>query len=90
MYGRLVDSSPRSVLTQGLDQAILDDPENEHSQGYGYYVWQGKHGTYRLEGMSGNLVYVDPAKELVLVFTSRTNADMEYMDLIWEHFEQLL
>ena len=89
MTSKLVESSPRQAFIKLSDPAVLNDPENDHSQGYGYYVWQGKHGTYRMEGISGNLAFVNPEKETVLVVTSHTNMDQKYIDLIWKHFAHL-
>ncbi|MBQ0006473.1 MAG: serine hydrolase, partial [Alistipes sp.] len=89
MTSKLVESSPTNAFTKSSDSEVLNDSENDHSQGYGYYVWQGKHGTYRMEGMLGNLVFVNPEKEVVLVFTSRSNMDQKYIDLIWKNFAHL-
>lgn len=85
-----VESSPVNAYSKNMDPAVLADPQNDHSQGYGYYVWQGKYGTYRMEGMRGNLVIVNPRKKIVLVFTSDSNMDQGYLDLIWKHFARLM
>lgn len=90
MTSKLVESSPLQAYTKHSDPAVLNDPENDHSQGYGYYVWQGKYDTFRMEGMLGNLAFVDPKKEIVLVLTSNSNMDQKYIDLIWKHFAHLL
>lgn len=89
MTSKLVESSPLQAYTKHSDPAVLNDPENDHSQGYGYYVWQGKYDTYRMEGMLGNLAFVDPKKEIVLVLTSNSNMDQKYIDLIWKQFAHL-
>ena len=89
MTSKLVESSPTNAFTKSSDPAVLNDPENDHSQGYGYYVWQGKYDTYRMEGMLGNLAFVDPKKEIVLVLTSNSNMDQKYIDLILKHFAHL-
>lgn len=89
MTSKLVESGPLQAFTKFADPAVLNDPENEHSQGYGYFVWQGKHGTYRMEGILGNIVFVNPEKEIVLVLTGNSNMDQKYIDLIWKHFAHL-
>lgn len=89
MTSKLVESSPLQAFTKSSDPAVLNDPSNDHSQGYGYYVWQGKSGTYRMEGMLGNYAFVNPEKETVLVFTSNSNMDQRYIDFIRKHFSQL-
>ena len=90
MTSSLVESRPVNAYTANMDAEMLNDPENDHSQGYGYYVWQSKYGTYRMEGMRGNLVLVNPENETVLVFASNSNMDQRYMDLIWKHFARLV
>lgn len=90
MTSNLVESQPKSAHTVNMDPAMLADPANDHSQGYGYYVWQGKRNTYRLEGLGGQYVFVSPAGNTVLVITSSSNMDQRYMDIIWDHFSHLL
>ena len=90
MTSNLVESRPKSAFTSNMDLAMLEDPANDHSQGYGYYVWQGKGNTYRLEGLFGQFVFVSPATNTVLVLTSKSNMDQRYLDIIWKHFSQFL
>lgn len=91
MTSKLVESKDRSALNANVDPAIPADPDNDHSKGYGYYVWQCKHGIYRMEGISGNFTFVDPSRGIVLVVTSVTKKmDQKYLDLIWKHFGQLI
>lgn len=89
MTSNLVASKPLSAFTYRMDQKMLEDPENDHSQGYGYYVWQGKSGTYRAEGLKGRHILVNPSKETVLAITSNSNMDQRFIDLIWKHFGNL-
>ena len=90
MTSKLVESGPVNAFVKLKNPSLVADPENEHSQGYGYYVWQGKYGTYRLEGMRGKLTIVDPARETVLVLIGDTNMEQGYIDLIWKHFAHLM
>ena len=90
MTSKLVDSAPLSAYTVNKDPAMLADPENDHAQGYGYYIWQGKQGTYRAEGLDGRHIIINPEKEVVFAITSHTNMDQRYIDLIWKHFGKLL
>ncbi len=90
MTSNLVKSQPKSAYTANIDPAVLADPANDHSQGYGYYVWQGKGDTYRMEGLQGRFVFVSPARDIVLVVTTRTNMGQNYLDIIWKHFSHLL
>ncbi|MCQ2083929.1 MAG: beta-lactamase family protein [Bacteroidaceae bacterium] len=89
MTSKLVESGPFLAFSESFDPAELNDPENDHSQGYGYYVWQGKHGTFRLEGLNGQFAFVSPEKDIVLVFISDSNMSQKYIDLIWKHFAHL-
>lgn len=90
MTSKQVESCPLNAFSRHKDPAVLNDPENDHSKGYGYYVWQGKYGTYRIEGMRGNYAIVSPSREIVLAITSNSNMDQRYMDLIWKHFAHLM
>lgn len=90
MTSKLVESGPFNAYSIYKDPEVLNDPENDHSQGYGYYVWQGRNGIYRMEGINGSMAFVNPEKEIVLVFTSNSNMDQKYIDLIREHFLQLM
>lgn len=86
MTSNLVASLPKSAFAVNMDPAELEDPNNDHSQGYGYYVWQGRGNTYRMEGLQGRLVIVCPSTDIVFVITSRTNMSQGYLDIIWKHF----
>ena len=86
MTSNLVDSRPINAFVVDRDPVKLSDPANDHTQGYGYYVWQGRAHTYRMEGILGQFVIVSPARNLVLVITSNSNMDQRYMDIIWKHF----
>ena len=89
MTSNLVPSIPLNAFTSKMDPEMLHDPWNDHSQGYGYFVWQGNYDTYRAEGLLGQYIIVKPEKELVLAITSNSNMDQKYIDLIWKHFSQL-
>ncbi len=87
MTSNLVKSLPKNAFSADMDPAILADPANDHSQGYGYYVWQGKGGTYRMEGIGGQFVFICPSTNLVLVITSQCDMnDQEYLNIIAKHF----
>ncbi|MCQ2173619.1 MAG: beta-lactamase family protein [Bacteroidales bacterium] len=90
MTSKQVESGPFNAFLGRYNPSVGYDTENEHSQGYGYYVWRGKYGTYRMEGLRGKLTIVSPARETVLVLTGDTNLEQEYVDLIWKHFAHLM
>lgn len=90
MTSKLVESMPVNAFARISDPAQLTDPANDHTYGYGYYVWQGKGHTYRMEGILGQLVIVSPDKDLVLAMTGMSNMDQRYLDIIWKHFSHLL
>lgn len=89
MTSNLVPSNPLNAFTSRIDPEMLHNPRNDHSQGYGYFVWRGNYDTYRAEGMRGQYIIVKPEKELVFVITSNSNMDQKYIDLIWKHFKHL-
>lgn len=44
-----------------------DDPNSDWAQGYGYQIWQCRHGAFRADGMYGQLCVVHPATDTILV-----------------------
>lgn len=44
-----------------------DDPNSDWAQGYGYQIWQCRHGAFRAAGMYGQLCVVHPATDTILV-----------------------
>ena len=90
MTSNLVESRPKSAFAVNMNPSELEDPANDHSQGYGYYVWQGRGNTYRMEGLQGRHVIVSPSRNIVFVITSRTNMSQGYLDIIWKHFSNLI
>lgn len=44
-----------------------DDPNSDWTQGYGYQIWQCRHGAFRADGMYGQFCVVHPATDTILV-----------------------
>lgn len=44
-----------------------DDPNSDWAQGYGYQIWQCRHGAFRADGMYGQFCVVHPATDTILV-----------------------
>ena len=44
-----------------------DDPYSDWAQGYGYQIWQCRHGAFRADGMYGQFCVVHPATDTMLV-----------------------
>lgn len=85
MVTKQVNSSNINAFIKAKKQEGKDDPNEEHAQGYGYYVWKGTHGTYRPEGMK-QVILVQPEKRIVLVFSSDSFVNQELFNLIWKNF----
>lgn len=90
MTSKQVESKPLCAFLLNMPPEFFNDPNNDHAQGYGYYVWMGKYGTIRAEGLDGRHIIMNPKKDVVFVITSHTNMDQKFIDLIYKHFESLL
>ena len=91
MTSKLIPSTSLCAFTKGIDPALLSDKNDDHAQGYGYYVWQGKYGSYRAEGLDGRYIIISPTKQTVFVITSHSAIQQQvYIDLIWEMFGHLM
>ena len=44
-----------------------DDQNSDWAQGYGYQIWQCRHGAFRADGMYGQFCVVHPATDTILV-----------------------
>lgn len=81
MTSKQVPSAPHVVLNKNT--VPQEEDKNEiHSQGYGFFVWFGHHGTYRAEGLGGQVIIVNPKKDAVLVIMLNTVMYKEFYDLI--------
>lgn len=89
MTSKLLDSVDSNYFIKAVTPVLPEDPENEHSQGYGYYVWQGKRGTYRMEGILGNYALINPETETIITLVNQSQ-DNQFIDLILEYFSKLI
>ncbi|KPC49626.1 serine hydrolase domain-containing protein [Amantichitinum ursilacus] len=51
--------------TREATTSVADTANTDH--GYGYQWWTGPNGTYTARGIFGQAIYLDPAKDLVIV-----------------------
>ena len=54
------------------------------SAGYGYQFWQGRHGSYRADGLLGQFCLVLPKLDALVVTTAGTLTTQRILDLAWE------
>ncbi|MFD6447064.1 serine hydrolase domain-containing protein [Promicromonospora sp. NPDC060204] len=54
------------------------------NQGYGYQLWQCRHGAYRADGAFGQYVVVWPEKDLVITMTSGLSDLQSVLDVVWD------
>ena len=72
----------RDVVPAGwiADATRAQAPIGAPGRGYGYQWWSGPEGTYMAQGIFGQLIYMDPARRLVIVTSSAwpkaTGSDM--------------
>jgi len=77
----LVAEAVRSHVATGTD------PSHDSHQGYGFQVWQCRHGAYRADGAFGQLCVVRPDLDLVVVVQAGVPQTQPILDLIWKHLE---
>ena len=52
--------------------------------GYGYQFWQGRHGSYRADGLLGQFCLVLPQRDALIVTTAGTLTTQRILDLAWQ------
>jgi CubicO group peptidase (beta-lactamase class C family) len=60
------------------------EPEIDWRQGYGFMLWQSRHG-YRGDGAFGQFMVVLPEHDAVVAMFSCTEDMQAVLDLMWEH-----
>lgn len=71
-----------------IDNNNADAPAAERSdnqRGYGYQIWRGRHNSFRLDGLGGQLSIVLPDQDAVVVLTSNVRNIQDELDLVWRH-----
>lgn len=55
------------------------------SAGYGYQFWQGRHDSYRADGLLGQFCLVLPRRNALVVLTAGTLNTQRLLDLAWQY-----
>lgn len=74
-----------SIHIENHDPDTPLDERTDGQRGYGYQVWHGRHNSYRLDGLGGQLSIVLPDYNAVVVLTSNVRNIQEELDLVWQH-----
>jgi CubicO group peptidase (beta-lactamase class C family) len=82
---RLVPSEWVDAATSG--QVSNGDPTlpDDGTQGYGFQFWRSRRGSYRADGAFGQLCFVLPEQDAVLMLTSGLPEAKPAMTALWEH-----
>ncbi|WP_199539219.1 serine hydrolase domain-containing protein [Desertihabitans brevis] len=75
--GWVAEATRSHVATDG-------EPNPDWRQGYGFQVWQSRHG-YRGDGAFGQFCLVLPEQDAVVVTTAATEDMQTLLDAVWEH-----
>lgn len=59
-------------------------------QGYGYQMWQCRHGAVRADGANGQYIILLPEQDAVIVTTAHIGNMQQELNLIWEHLLPVL
>ena len=62
-----VPSLPAGMKPEMLKKAKMSAKTSDWLQGYGYQIWQCRHGAFRADGMYGQFCVVHPATDTILV-----------------------
>ena len=66
-------------------------PENsDWVQGYGYQMWQCRHGAVRADGANGQYILLLPEQDAVIVTTAHIGNMQQELNLIWDHLLPVL
>lgn len=79
-----VDDLSAIHISNHPDGVPLED-RNDNQLGYGYQVWHGRHNSFRLDGLGGQLSIVLPDLNAVVVLTSNVRSIQQELDLVWRH-----
>jgi len=83
----------RSFRTAGFEDATKTHVAASAGRGYGYQWWTLDHGAFAAIGIHGQLIYVDPARKLVVAMNSawpvatgaeRSEARKKFLALVTE------
>lgn len=74
-----------TVHIENHDPETPLEARNDGQRGYGYQVWHGRHNSFRLDGLGGQLSIVLPDYDAVVVLTSNVRTIQDELDLVWEH-----
>ena len=75
-----VDAATSAQVSNG-DPTVPDD----WTQGYGFQFWRSLHGAYRADGAFGQLCFVLPEQDAVLMLTSGLTEAQPALTALWEH-----
>lgn len=75
-----VDAATSAQVSSG-DPTVPDD----WTQGYGFQFWRSLHGAYRADGAFGQLCFVLPEQDAVLMLTSGLTEAQPALTALWEH-----
>ncbi|MET0771881.1 MAG: serine hydrolase [Candidatus Limnocylindrales bacterium] len=74
-----IDTATATHVSNG-DPAFPSD----WTQGYGFQLWRGRHGTFRADGAFGQLCVVLPERKTVVVVTAGLPDMQAELDVLWD------
>ena len=78
---------PEDWVRQAVSRQISNapHPDPDWAQGYGYQIWQCRHGCFRFDGAYGQYMVAIPQKNALVVALSHTVQMQVFLDALWEH-----
>lgn len=80
-----VPSSPAGLNEEEMRASGIDPSVSDWLQGYGYQMWQCRHGAVRADGANGQYILLLPAQDAVVVTTAHIPDMQQELNLIWDH-----
>lgn len=77
---------PASWIEMMTSKQVETDRSNDDwNNGYGFYVWRGRHNSFRADGASGQYILVLPDQDAVIAVTAKIDNMGAELNLIWEN-----
>ena len=81
----LNENQMKEILAAHPDLPFFLPENSDWVQGYGYQMWQCRHGAVRADGANGQFIIVIPDKDAVIAVTAHEANMQRELDQIWDH-----
>ena len=86
----LNENQMKEIMAAHPDVPYFLPANSDWVQGYGYQMWQCRHGAVRADGANGQYIILLPEKDAVIVTTAHVSNMQQELNLIWDHLLPVL